>query len=250
MSFMGRLGDRASAPRGRAMSGAPIGPGAGSGGSGIACAGIVSRLAQLEATDEILFATAELEHLSSCASCRAAVATADPAALFSVLALETKEGAFWTGFETRILAAVREEEKASRAGVLAGFLRPRFAVLAAGAAAIAAAALFVAPGGPFGPAPPVRRVVSVDEGPIQRTTGAEEPARSSPEPMRIADAIAPRPMPVSGAPNLLPLGRDAASPAPVETVSSPTAQVLTINHEDAGRQQADVVLIVDQGIDI
>ena len=222
----------------------------------------------------------ELEHLASCDSCRSALAASDPIALFSMLALDRKEDAFWLGFETRVLAQVREE---SRLGprLLAWWARPRLALLTGGVAMIALVALLARTGGIPRAAQDGRAAhaggdhpqAAAPLGAIDWVAGAaravlaeEGPGRDGTEPARASAAAALAP-PWK---ETLPLERDAAPPACVETVSSPTAHIISLSIEIAGESRAldprgrtrqatgaaalpaasDVVLIVDREMEI
>jgi hypothetical protein len=226
------------------------------------------------------FSADELGHLASCAPCREALAASDPTALFSTLALERKDDSFWLGFETRVLAGIREQSR-TRSGLLARLVRPRLALLAGGAALIAVVTLVARGGALPGTAPgggiaraggaharPDAPLGAIDwvAGAARAVLGEEGPGREpapAPEPAAIA-SLAP------GWDEAPPLELDAAPPAPVETVSSPTAHIISLSIEPeggplaaeqrAGARQAagaavlpaasDVVLIVDREMDI
>lgn len=219
------------------------------------CEDVRRTLALRESEEEFPLAPAQVEHLAVCEGCRVVLAQAEPTALFSVLALETKPEAFWTGFETRVLATVREEQRA-KSGILGVLLRPRALGLAFSAAALAVVALLVRVSGlPSGGAEARRAATGPAEGSVLNhepaahgdTRPAEGPLATPGAPgTALADLTARE----AASPLSDPLERDAVSPAPVETVSSPTARVLTINVKDPARDEADVVVIVDQGIDI
>jgi hypothetical protein len=181
------------------------------------CGDLALRLAACADEGLSRLAREEAAHLEACGSCRAALARREPTALFALLTLEKKDDAFFTGFETRVLAGVREARREERGGWLGAILRPRFLALAAGAAAIAVALMVRME-------PPRRRL---------RARRAQAPAP------RVAKPSAP---PVvagrDGAlvADLVPiLERDAAAPSPVESVASATARVISI--EVAGPQQ-------------
>src|SRR5262245_3104936 len=161
------------------------------------CQGLGRRIASAAEEDLARLAQEAAPHLTTCASCRAELARRDPAALFALLAFETKDDAFFAGFETRVMAAVREADREPRLGGLGAVLRPRYLARAAAAAAIVV--LLVAR---REPAPQVAR------GP--------EPPVAAPQGM----------ISVSGPMTLL--ERDAAEPSPVESVASATARVIAI----------------------
>ena len=167
-------------------------------------------------------------HLASCEACCALAASADPTAFFAPLAFERKDEGFWLGFETSVLAKVREDEARGK-GIARLSLWPRWVALAAGASVLALAVLVLSPGG-GGPADRAGR------------RAATVPVSAPREPV-IASALPP-----AGA--ALSLERDLAAPAPVETILSPTAKVLSISVGRGGTEESDVVVIVDQGIDI
>ena len=231
------------------------GPGSGGGdGSGPDCGPIGRRLeerARIEdpGTRAIGGLSADdLRHLAGCGACRVRLAEADPAALFSLLVLERKDDAFWTGFETRVLARIREAER-EPSGWLARLFRPRsLAVLACSAAAILSVFVLTRTGAPHPGGPEGARAVLPG---IPPTLPPDLIARAD------------------GGP-LLPLGpHDIGTPSPVESVLSSTARIISIKVEGAAngdsrtlfpgapthqpsRHQdgADLVLIVDQRIDI
>jgi hypothetical protein len=213
-----------------------------------------------------LLRPADLEHLASCESCRDFLAQTAPESLFSLLVLEKTNEAFWTGFETRVMAEIRERPRKA-GGLLGALWRPRPLGLAAAAAAIAAVVLLLKPGAQ----PPlhaarravargadlVARVSRQPSGAPERAAGVgEREAAENPAPRE--RAMLEGPLTALGSPleGRLPGGahlspeRDAALPAPVESVSSPTARFYTINVEAPGARGSDVVVIVDQGIDI
>ena len=169
-------------------------------------------------------------HLASCETCRAIAARTDPTAFFAPLAFERKDEGFWLGFETGVLAKVREDEARGK-GIVRLSLWPRWVALAAGASVLAFAVVALRPGGGGQADRAGRRAATAPLSAMTETV--------------VASAAAP-----AGA--ALSLDRDVAAPAPVETISSPTAKVLSIRvgkgREDA--EESDVVVIVDQGIDI
>jgi hypothetical protein len=195
-----------------------------------ACAALRTALESRAAGDERPVGCDLASHLQSCETCRALAARTDPTVFFAPLAFERKDEGFWLGFETGVLAKVREDQARGK-GILRFSLWPRWAALAAGASVLALAVLALRPGG---------------GGPFDHTgrRAATVPMAGTTETV-IASAAAP-----AGAALLL--ERDVAAPAPVETISSPTAKVLSIRvgkgKEDT--EESDVVVIVDQGIDI
>jgi hypothetical protein len=178
------------------------------------CQGLGRRLASAGAEDLARLAREAAPHLETCPSCRAELARRDPAALFALLAFEKKDEAFFAGFETRVMAAVRETGREPRLGWLGAVLRPRYLVLAAAAAAIAV--VLVARRGP----------------PPQVARGPEPPA-----------AVSSGTVPTSGPLTLL--ENDAAEPSPVESVASATARVIAIKVAGPQQESSDIVLIVD-----
>lgn len=182
--------------------------------AGEVCAAIRRNLAERDAP----LSPAEVAHIDGCAACRRSAAEAAPEALFALLVLERKDEAFWTGFDTRVMAAVRESGRGPR-GILQAILRPRTLALGTGAALIAAWAMLAGIREPLAP----------------RSARTDPPASET-----LAAADGPMPL----------IETDAAPPAPVESVFSPTARVVTINVETPGPDSSEVVMIVDQGIDI
>jgi len=176
------------------------------------------------------FAPAEAAHLAQCAACRRAIAADDPAGLFAILALERTNEAFWTGFEARVLSRAKDEPRGWRERI-AALVRPRIAALAAGAALLAVAALSLRLAGTAHPTGPAG---------IARSSGSFAPG---------------------AVPDRLPLlESDAADPIPVESVFSPTAQVISLSIRGAAPsagpagagigEDEDLVLIVDREIDL
>src|SRR5262245_20652677 len=171
------------------------------------CREIARRLETARDEDLARLAREEAGHFEACGSCRSEVALRDPSALFALLAFEKKDEAFFTGFETRVMAEIREAERESRGGWLGAILRPRYLALAGGAAAIAVALVLYA-----GHSPQEPRVagVVVDDGAGPMTVNPP----GSPE---STTAAAPAPS--------MAIRRDAAPPSPVESVASATARV-------------------------
>jgi len=183
-----------------------------------ACRDLARRLAAAVDEDLARFARDEAPHLDACPPCRARLAQRDPAALFALLAFEKKGDAFFAGFETRVMAGVREDARETRGGWLGALLRPRYLALGASAAAIAVAITLIARR--EAPAP-----VSIARAPQPAAVLAQAPERASEL----------RPI----------LERDAAAPSPVESVASATARVISIQVAGPQQESSDIVLIVD-----
>jgi hypothetical protein len=181
------------------------------------CRDLVRRLETAGDEDFARLAREEAPHLEACRSCRARLAQRDPSALFALLAFEKKDNAFFAGFETRVMAGVREEAKAARGSWLGAILRPRYLALAAGAAALAIALI------------------------ARMEPPAPEQIAHAPETHAV---IPPEPMRASGELRLI-LERDAAPPSPVEAVASATARVISIEVAGPQTEPSDIVLIVD-----
>jgi len=195
------------------------------------CGDLALRLAACPDEGLSRLAREEAAHLEACGSCRAALARREPSALFALLTLEKKDDAFFTGFETRVLAGVREARREERGGWLGAILRPRFLALAAGAAAIAVA-LMVRMEPPSAPSVAARAGAPAEAG---APTGAPVLA---PEGTVASLEIAPTE-------SSEPIERDAAAPSPVESVASATARVISIQVAGPRHESSDLVLIVD-----
>jgi len=195
-----------------------------------ACLDLARRLAAAVDEDLARFAREEAPHLDACPPCRARLAQRDPAALFALLAFEKKGDAFFAGFETRVMAGVREAAREPRGGWLGAILRPRYLGLAAGCAAlaIAVAMLLESPG----PAP------------VPGGLGGRAAAGSA---TGTAPSFTASVLPgLESAPSsLAPIERDAAAPSPVESVASATARVISIQVAGPQHEASDLVLIVD-----
>src|SRR4029453_1315948 len=179
------------------------------------CREIARRLGAAGDEDLARIAREEAGHFEACRSCRAELVLRDPSALFALLALEKKHDAFFTGFETRVMAGIREAEKETRGGWLGAILRPRYLALAAGAGALAIAL--------------IARMQTPAPSKI-----SHDPKAGIVVPQETSRALGLRPI----------LERDAAPPSPVEAVASATARVISI--KVAGPQEpSDLVLIVD-----
>jgi len=192
------------------------------------CAELVRRLAASSEADLPRLAREDAAHLDACPSCTAELARRDPSALFALLAFERKDEAFFSGFETRVMAGVREARREERGGWLGTILRPRYLALAAATAAVAV--VLIARQGPSGP-PPSERAAAPPAAPgIPETGIAQAGPASGPE--ASSDVI-----PI--------LERDAAAPSPVESVASATARVISIEVAGPQHEPSDLVLIVD-----
>jgi hypothetical protein len=209
-------------------------------GSAASCAPLRERLAEIRRAGEGSFDAARSEHLRGCDECKSLVAEEAPELFFSILALERKSEAFWVGFETRVLAAAREQAREPR-GFLQAWRAPRFVGLAAAAGLLAVVAVVAHRGGPV-PAP-----WRPNEGgtaalsPAAQGAGADRSGSAARGAALGRTAAATRPFGV---------GQDSAAPPPVESVSSPTARMVTIQVEDKDLEGGDVVMLVDPRIDI
>lgn len=185
-----------------------------------ACREIARRLAAAGDEDLARLAREEAGHFGACRSCSAELARRDPSALFALLAFEEKDEAFFTGFETRVMAGIREAEREIRGGWLGAVLRPRYLVLAAGAAALTIAL--------------IARIESPAPARI---------AEKAPETPRVVPPE--QPVVASELRTILRPERDAAPPSPVESVASATARVISIKVAGPQQEPSDLVLIVD-----
>lgn len=188
---------------------------------------VLARRLRTSGDDLARVAREEAGHLEGCFDCRADLARRDPTALFALLAFEKKDEAFFAGFETRVMAGVREAAREGRGGWLGAILRPRLVALGASAAAIGVV-LVIWQGRAIWlgqPAPP-----RIAAGP------AESGAIRVPVPHLAEEAPVDRPTL---------LERDAAEPSPVESVASATARVISIKVAGPQQESADIVLIVD-----
>ena len=224
----------------------------------MSCAALRRRVEAGAPEAGFVFERGEVEHLAACAPCRKLVSQADPTALFALLSLERKDESFWTGFETRVLAAVREE-KPARGGVLAALgvlLRPRVLALAAGSLLIALLALKTA-------ITSARKIESVENVPASKILvvpgrrNAQEPGQQEPGTSRVAQG--PPTVPGGGTgPGTevarlprFPLERDAADPAPVEPAGSSSARsIIMFKVGEPDKEQSDLVMIIDPEMDI
>jgi hypothetical protein len=240
----------------------------------------------------------EIEHAASCAPCRRAIASRDPSALFSLLSLEANDEASWLGFETRVLAEVRATRR-GRGRILdfvlsSGLFRAERALLAGGVSLLAVVAILLRAGAgePAEPrklsAPSLAR--RLEMGILVHGSGADPGAVASlasgvdwvsgaaravlgeggpgAQTVELAAVPAGRVAPKPRSTLMLPLERDAGVPAPVESVASATAHIISLSIDAAsgppgpgpgsparaGREAepspSDIVLIVDKGIDI
>lgn len=183
-----------------------------------ACREIARRLHAAGDEDLARLAREETGHFEACPTCRAELARRDPTALFALLAFEKKDEAFFMGFETRVMAGIREAEREARGGWLGAILRPRYLLLGTGAAALAIA--LIARMESPAPAP---RIAKAPETPL----------------------VVPQEPPVAASELRPILERDAAPPSPVESVASSTARVISIKVGGPQQESSDLVLIVD-----
>jgi hypothetical protein len=163
----------------------------------------------------------ESAHLEACRDCREELARRDPAALFALLAFEKKDDAFFTGFETRVMAGIRESEREERGGWLGAILRPRLLALCAGVAAVTIA-LVVWMGQPAQP-------------PRLAETAHPRPEGDAP-----AAGAADRQAPSAGSGQV-----PGAAASPVTSVASATARVISVKVAEPQQEPFDLVLIVD-----
>lgn len=189
---------------------------------------------------DAMLTSAQLDHLASCVSCRLSIAEADPTLLFGLLSRERKDEAFFLGFETRVMARIRETDLKRRP--LLGWMGARTVALAGGVALIAAAALLVME---IDPRPQAPSPGLVAQGPTGAVHDGMTVERTMPP-----SAHQGRPDELSPSVTLRLPELQAEAPAAVESIASTTAQIISIKVGEPEQGESDVVLIVDQGMDI
>ncbi|PYT09333.1 MAG: hypothetical protein DMF49_02580 [Acidobacteria bacterium] len=180
-----------------------------------------------------------LAHLSNCASCRDEAVRIDPALLFALAAREAPQPD-WTGFNSRLRVAIEQQDRETGlfgrlldAGVLAPKrLAPTLALAAVFALAFVLSWQVAARWTPGLP------------GLAQHAAGARPAPAARIASGRTGEAARSQVHPSRG-----------PTPAPVESVASPTARVVHMRIGDdaeagAGVEPSDLVLILDEGMDL